>query len=224
MSIEVHNDWQAILTSLSERPSYQQLRRFLAHEYQTEVVYPSMDRLFRAFQLTSYKDVKVCILGQDPYHGEGQANGLAFSVAKDQALPPSLKNIYKELEDDLHQGVPKDGDLSHWAKQGVLLLNTVLSVRAQKAHSHRQQGWEEFTDGVICALNARIEPIIFVLWGNPARAKKKLIDGHHYIIEAPHPSPLSAHRGFFGSKPFSKVNAILKELGEEPIDWVGGKS
>lgn len=217
----MHNDWQPILRKLAEAPSYQQLRVFLAQEYRRAVVYPAMDHLFRAFELTPYSEVKVCILGQDPYHGEGQANGLAFSVAEDQALPPSLRNIYKELDDDLHQGKPRNGDLTHWAKQGVLLLNTVLSVRAHQAHSHRQQGWEDFTDGVICALNARVEPVVFILWGSPARAKKNLIDSHHFIIEAPHPSPLSAHRGFFGSKPFSKTNAILEQLGEKPIDWVG---
>lgn len=220
MSIPVTNHWQPILHHAESQPSYQALREFLKEEYATETVYPPMTDIWTAFEWTDYEDVKVVILGQDPYHGPNQSHGLAFSVRPEVAIPPSLRNIYQELESDLGIKAPNHGYLETWAKQGVLLLNTVLTVRKGQAHSHQQKGWEELTNEVIEALNARKKPMVFILWGNAAKQKRSMINEQkHVIIESPHPSPLSAYRGFFGSKPFSKTNAALLELGLDPINW-----
>ena len=214
------NDWNDYLAGEFEKEYYQKLRKFLISEYHTRTIYPDMYDIFNALHYTSYHDTKVVILGQDPYHGKDQAHGLSFSVRKGVAIPPSLLNIYKELHDDLGCYIPNNGYLKPWADQGVLLLNASLTVRAGVANSHRNIGWEIFTDKVIEILNERDKPVIFILWGANARSKKKYITNkQHYIIESPHPSPLSAHNGFFGSKPFSRTNEILKSLGEEPIDW-----
>ena len=214
------NDWNDYLAGEFEKEYYQKLRKFLISEYRTRTIYPDMYDIFNALHYTSYHDTKVVILGQDPYHGKDQAHGLSFSVRKGVAIPPSLLNIYKELHDDLGCYIPNNGYLKPWADQGVLLLNASLTVRAGVANSHRNIGWEIFTDKVIEILNERDKPVIFILWGANARSKKKYITNkQHYIIESPHPSPLSAHNGFFGSKPFSRANEILKSLGEEPIDW-----
>lgn len=214
------NDWNDYLADEFEKEYYQKLRKFLISEYHTRTIYPDMYDIFNALHYTSYHDTKVVILGQDPYHGKDQAHGLSFSVRKGVAIPPSLLNIYKELHDDLGCYIPNNGYLKPWADQGVLLLNASLTVRAGVANSHRNIGWEIFTDKVIEILNERDKPVIFILWGANARSKKKYITNkQHYIIESPHPSPLSAHNGFFGSKPFSRANEILKSLGEEPIDW-----
>lgn len=214
------NDWNNYLAGEFEKEYYQKLRKFLISEYHTRTIYPDMYDIFNALHYTSYHDTKVVILGQDPYHGKDQAHGLSFSVRKGVAIPPSLLNIYKELHDDLGCYIPNNGYLKPWADQGVLLLNASLTVRAGVANSHRNIGWEIFTDKVIEILNERDKPVIFILWGANARSKKKYITNkQHYIIESPHPSPLSAHNGFFGSKPFSRANEILKSLGEEPIDW-----
>ncbi|KMJ55983.1 uracil-DNA glycosylase [Bacillus sp. LL01] len=219
MSI-LKNDWNDLLSDQFEQSYYKELREFLKGEYQSEVVYPSMHHLFEALQLTSYKDTKVVILGQDPYHGEGQAHGLSFSVKPGVKIPPSLLNMFKELKEDLGCPVPNNGYLVPWAEQGVLLLNTVLSVRGGQAASHKGKGWELFTNRIIDVLNEREQPVIFVLWGKHAEAKQERITHHHHrIITAPHPSPFSAHRGFFGSRPFSMINRMLVELGEEPIEW-----
>ena len=214
------NDWNDYLAGEFEKEYYQKLRKFLISEYHTRTIYPDMYDIFNALHYTSYHDTKVVILGQDPYYGKDQAHGLSFSVRKGVAIPPSLLNIYKELHDDLGCYIPNNGYLKPWADQGVLLLNASLTVRAGVANSHRNIGWEIFTDKVIEILNERDKPVIFILWGANARSKKKYITNkQHYIIESPHPSPLSAHNGFFGSKPFSRANEILKSLGEEPIDW-----
>lgn len=220
MKTIIHNSWQEILQSEFEKPYYQELREFLKKEYATQKIHPDMDHIFEALELTPYEDVKVVILGQDPYHGINQAHGLSFSVQPGVKIPPSLQNIYKELQADL--GIPPvhHGYLTSWAKQGVLLLNTVLTVREGQAYSHRGHGWERLTDTIIEKLNERTEPIVFILWGKPAQEKEKMIDtSKHMIIKSPHPSPLSAHRGFFGSRPFSKTNAALESFGEKPIDW-----
>lgn len=214
------NDWQDVLGDEFQKPYYLQLREFLKEQYATETVYPSMHDLWSAFHTTSYKDVKVVILGQDPYHGPNQAHGMSFSVLPGVPQPPSLRNMLKELQEDIGCTVPNHGYLMDWAKQGVLLLNTVLTVRQGEAHSHKDRGWEQFTDTVIQKLNERDEPIIFVLWGRPAQQKQKLIDTtKHAVLTAPHPSPLSAHRGFFGSKPYSRINEQLVQYGQPPIDW-----
>jgi len=214
------NDWQQVLGEEFGKNYYQELREFLKNEYANETVYPVKENIWNAFEHTAYQDVKVVILGQDPYHGPNQAHGLSFSVQPGISHPPSLRNIFKELEDDIGCEKPVDGTLTKWSDQGVLMLNTVLTVRQGQAHSHQKKGWEQFTDEVIRKLSARKEPVIFILWGKPAQTKKRLIDTErHDIIEAPHPSPLSAHRGFFGSKPFSKVNKLLQSRGEEPIDF-----
>lgn len=203
-----------------EKAYYLDLREFLLEEYQTRTVYPEKEDIFNALRFTDYDDVKVVILGQDPYHGQGQAHGLSFSVKPGVKIPPSLRNIFKELNADLGCEIPDHGYLKKWAEQGVLLLNTVLTVREGEAHSHRGKGWECFTDKVITLLNEREKPVIFILWGKPAQTKLKWIDEEkHNIIMSVHPSPLSARRGFFGSKPFSKVNELLKEQGEQEIDW-----
>lgn len=214
------NDWQDLLQCEFEQEYYQNLRKFLIHEYRTKTIYPHMNDIFNALKLTSYKNVKVVILGQDPYHGPNQAHGLSFSVNKGIKVPPSLVNIYKELHDDLGCYIPNNGYLESWTKQGVLLLNTVLTVRAHEANSHRNMGWEQFTDKIISLLNDREDPIVFILWGNPSISKKKLITNRrHFIITSPHPSPLSAFRGFFGSRPFSKTNDFLKSINKTPINW-----
>lgn len=214
------NDWQEILGQEFAKTYYLELREFLKQEYANETIYPVKENIWNAFEHTAYGDVKAVILGQDPYHGPNQAHGLSFSVQPGIAHPPSLRNIFKELEDDLGCAKPVDGTLTKWSDQGVLMLNTVLTVRQGQAHSHQKRGWEQFTDEVIRKLSEREEPVIFILWGKPAQMKKRLIDiERHDIIEAPHPSPLSAHRGFFGSKPFSKVNKLLQSRGEEAIDF-----
>ncbi|MDR3156936.1 MAG: uracil-DNA glycosylase [Lactobacillales bacterium] len=212
-------NWKEELKKQSERFDFSDLSHFIEKEYQTCKIYPEEGNIFRAFELTSFAKVKVVILGQDPYHGINQAHGLSFSVKEGVRFPPSLRNILKEYQEDIGLPEPKYGDLTKWACQGVLLLNTVLTVREAEANSHANQGWEVFTDLVIKALSASKESLIFVLWGKPSQAKNKLITDHHFILEAPHPSPLSAYRGFFGSKPFSKVNKILQNLGRTPIDW-----
>lgn len=214
------NDWQDVLGAEFEKPYYLQLREFLKQEYFTKTVYPPMEDMWSAFRYTPYAKVKVVILGQDPYHGPGQAHGMSFSVKPGVPHPPSLQNMFKELHDDLGYDIPRDGTLIKWAQQGVLLLNTVLTVRAHQAHSHQAHGWEQFTDTVIQKLSQRNEPIVFVLWGRPAQQKERLIDTtRHAIIKAPHPSPLSAYRGFFGSRPYSKINNQLVAWGMEPIDF-----
>lgn len=214
------NDWGQYLKEEMAQPYYRQLRQFLIGEYSTKQVYPDMYSIFNALHYTSYADTKVLILGQDPYHEPGQAHGLSFSVQPNVPPPPSLVNIFKELETDLGCAVPNNGCLEPWARQGVLLLNTVLTVQAHRANSHRDKGWEIFTDKIISLLNQREKPVAFILWGSPARRKKAMITNpQHFIVESPHPSPLSAYRGFFGSRPFSKVNKFLESVGEEPIDW-----
>jgi len=220
MNIELGNDWDRWLTEQCKLPYYRQLMIFLEQEYQEFTIYPAKENIYNALKLTPYSKVKVVILGQDPYHGLGQAHGLSFSVQKGVKLPPSLRNIYKELQTDLEIPTPEHGCLEGWAKQGVLLLNTVLTVREGKPQSHQNKGWEELTDSVIRYLNQRAEPIVFILWGKPAQKKKALITStRHRIIESAHPSPLSASRGFFGSRPFSKTNQYLKEIGHEEINW-----
>ena len=214
------NDWEELLTPEMEKEYYQKLRSFLINEYKTKTIYPHMNDIFNALHYTSYKDTKVVILGQDPYHGPNQAHGLAFSVNPGVRVPPSLRNMYKELSMDLGLGIPNNGYLKKWADQGVLLLNTSLTVRANEANSHSRIGWEVFTDAIIKLLNQRKDPVIFILWGNNAKSKEQLIiNNTHYIIKSVHPSPLSASRGFFGSAPFSKTNNILNSIGKEPIDW-----
>ncbi len=220
MKTIIHNSWQSILEEEFQKPYYLELREFLKQEYQTQRIFPDMYHIFDALEKTPYEKVKVVILGQDPYHGMNQAHGLSFSVQPGVKIPPSLKNIYKELADDL--GIPPvtHGYLTSWAEQGVLLLNTVLTVREGQAYSHRGKGWEQLTDVIIQKLNEREQPIIFILWGKPAQQKMAMIDAQkHIIIRSVHPSPLSAHRGFFGSKPFSKTNDALIALGETPINW-----
>lgn len=216
------NDWQAILADELDKTYYKELRHFVAHEYSTQTIYPPMNDIMNAFNTTAYHDVKVVILGQDPYHGPNQAHGLSFSVMPGIKHPPSLRNMLQELQEDLGCSIPQNGTLTKWSQQGVMLLNTVLTVREGQAHSHKEQGWEQFTDAVIDKLASREKPIIFVLWGKPAQRKKSIIRNYstpHVILEAPHPSPLSAYRGFFGSKPYSKINAQLVQWGEQPIDW-----
>ncbi|EMF0114339.1 uracil-DNA glycosylase [Enterococcus hirae] len=216
----IHNSWQTILTDEFEKEYYQKLRNFLKKEYTTQKIHPDMYHIYEALELTPYEKVKVVILGQDPYHGINQAHGLSFSVQPGVKIPPSLNNIYKELQSDLGISPVKHGNLVSWAKQGVLLLNTVLTVREGQAYSHRGKGWEILTDKIIEKLNEREKSIVFILWGKPAQEKMKMIDkSRHIILTSAHPSPLSAHRGFLGSKPFSKTNDALMALGETPIDW-----
>ncbi|MDO5713384.1 MAG: uracil-DNA glycosylase [Tissierellia bacterium] len=214
------NDWQPLLKEEMEKPYYQELRKLLVEEYKNYRIFPDMYHIFQALHITSYKDVKVVILGQDPYHGPGQAHGMAFSVRPGVPLPPSLQNIYKELQDDLGILPAKTGYLLSWAKEGVLLLNTTLTVRQKSPMSHSKIGWEIFTDTIISMIDQKEDPVVFILWGGHARSKKKLLHNpNHLVIESPHPSPLSAYRGFFGSKPFSKTNEFLVEHGRDPINW-----
>lgn len=216
----IHNDWQQVLASQFNSSYYQQLHNFLKEEYKNHTVYPDMYHIFQAFEWTPFSKVKVVILGQDPYHEPNQAHGCSFSVKPGVAIPPSLKNIYKELNDDVGATPVNHGYLKAWADQGVLLLNSVLTVRAHQAYSHQNHGWEQFSDAAIAALSARKTPVVFILWGAAARKKIKLIDTtKNVVIQSAHPSPLSAYRGFFGSKPFSKTNTALKAMGEAPINW-----
>jgi len=212
--------WNEILAEEMEKDYYQELQAFVQKRRAEVRVFPEEKNVFNALELTPFESVKVVILGQDPYHGFGQAHGLSFSVQKGIPLPPSLKNIYKELQEDIGEDLPTEGDLSHWAKQGVLLLNTVLTVEEGNANSHKGKGWERLTNRLIESLNELKHPVIFILWGKPAQDKEKLIiNPNHVILKAPHPSPLSAYRGFFGSKPFSRVNGILIQQGQTPIRW-----
>lgn len=216
----IHNDWWPVLEPEFKKPYYQKLRHFLVEEYNNKTIYPEMHHIFQAFEWTPFSKVKVVILGQDPYHGPHQANGLSFSVMPGVAVPPSLKNIYKELQSDLGIKPVNHGYLKSWAEQGVLLLNSVLTVQDGVAFSHRGKGWERLTDYAIEQLSKRPEPVVFILWGRAARDKIKLINTNaNIVIQSAHPSPLSANRGFFGSKPFSKTNEALEAMGEKPINW-----
>lgn len=214
------NDWDEVLQEEVEKPYFQELRYTLAREYKQHTVYPPKELLFSALKLTPYERTRVVILGQDPYHGPGQAHGLSFSVMPGVRIPPSLQNIYKELESDLGISAPNHGYLLHWAEQGVLMLNAVLTVREGQPNSHKGLGWERFTDAIMMKLNERDEPLVFILWGSYAQQKGAFIDRRrHMVIRSPHPSPLSAHRGFLGSRPFSQTNDFLLEQGLGPIDW-----
>ena len=216
----IDNDWLGELETEFHKPYYRELYDFVKNEYNTTQVFPPADDIFNAFHLTPLSQVKVVIIGQDPYHNVGQAHGLCFSVKPEVDIPPSLVNIYKELHEDLGCYIPNNGYLVKWAEQGVLMLNTVLTVRAHAANSHRGIGWEEFTDAAIRVLNEQDRPIVFILWGRPAQRKKLMLNNPmHLILESPHPSPLSAKGGFFGSRPFSKTNVFLEKNGLEPIDW-----
>lgn len=218
--VNIGNDWDKLLADQWEMDYYKKLREFLVSEYQTQTVFPPMNDLFNALRLTAYGDVKAVILGQDPYHGKGQAHGLCFSVKEGTPPPPSLVNIFKELNAETGLAIPKSGELTKWAKHGVLLLNTVLTVREGQANSHRNHGWEILTDRIIELLNKREQPIVFLLWGGPARAKSKLVTNpKHLVLQCAHPSPLSAYQGFFGCGHFVKANEFLKNNGAEPIDW-----
>ena len=216
----IDNDWLPAMNAEFKKPYYAELYKFVKEEYSKVAVYPPSDEIFSALHLTPLSKVKVVIIGQDPYHNEGQAHGLCFSVRPEVDIPPSLVNIYKELQSDLGCKIPNNGYLIKWAEQGVLLLNTVLTVRAHQAKSHQGKGWEQFTDAIIRAVNAEDRPIAYLLWGRPAQSKMSMLDNpKHKVFTAPHPSPLSAHRGFFGCKHFSQANAFLQANGVEPIDW-----
>lgn len=217
----ITNDWLAAISPEFQKPYYKDLYQFVKKEYSENVIYPPSEDIFNAFHYTNLKDVKVLLLGQDPYHNVNQAHGLSFSVLPSQReIPPSLQNIYKELKEDLGCYIPNNGYLKKWADQGVLLLNTVLTVRAHQANSHQGKGWEKFTDAVIKALNEQDRPIVYFLWGKPAQTKIPMLNNKkHLILTAPHPSPLSAYRGFFGCKHFSRANEFLVANGEKPIDW-----
>ncbi len=216
----ISNDWLGPMSPEFKKPYYRKLYDTVLNEYRTQTVYPDADDIFNAFDFTPLSEVKVVILGQDPYINPGQAHGLCFSVKPGVAIPPSLVNIYQELHDDLGCYIPNNGCLEKWAREGVMLLNTVLTVRAHQANSHQNIGWEEFTDAAIRVLNDVDRPIVYMLWGRPAQAKKTMLDNpKHLILEAPHPSPLSAYRGFFGCRHFSKANDFLRENGLTPIDW-----
>ena len=218
--VNIGNDWDALLADEFKKEYYLSLREFLKTEYFSRKIYPPMDDIFNALKYTSYENARVVILGQDPYHGEGQAHGLCFSVKEGVPFPPSLKNIFKELEDSLGIPSPASGELVGWAKQGVLLLNTTLTVREATPQSHKGRGWEILTDKIIELMNEKETPVVFILWGGNARAKKALITkGHHLVLECAHPSPLSAYAGFFGSNHFAKANQYLESVGEAPIDW-----
>ncbi len=216
----IDNDWLLPMKAEFGKPYYRKLYDTVKHEYETRQIFPDSGDIFNAFRYTPLSNVKVVILGQDPYHNVGQAHGLSFSVKPGVDVPPSLQNIYQELHDDLGCYIPNNGYLKKWADQGVMLLNTVLTVRAHEANSHRGIGWEEFTDAAIRTLDAQDRPMVFILWGRPAQMKESMLHNrNHLILKAPHPSPLSAYRGFFGSKPFSKTNAFLEEHGVQGIDW-----
>ena len=218
--VKLGNDWDEILKDEFEKPYYKELRQFLKKEYSSGTVYPDMHDIFNALKASSFKDTKVVILGQDPYHEPNQAHGLCFSVLKGVPAPPSLQNIYKELADDIGFKIPSHGQLTKWAEQGVLMLNTVLTVRRGQANSHKGMGWEQFTDRVISELNKKDTPVIFFLWGSPAKTKAQIINNPlHIKLTCVHPSPLSAYRGFFGCKHFSKTNELLIKNGLTPIDW-----
>ncbi len=220
MEVKIEASWKAALAAEFEKPYFKELTNFIKEEYASNVVYPAPKNIFNAFDLTPFDKVKVVILGQDPYHGPKQAHGLSFSVTEGIRNPPSLQNIFKEIEADVGKSDSTSGDLTRWAKQGVLLLNSTLTVRAGSAGSHQGHGWEELTDAVIRTLSDKREHLVFILWGNYARSKKVLIDSSkHCVIESPHPSPFSAYNGFFGSKPFSKANAYLSEHQRKPVDW-----
>lgn len=220
MEVKIHPSWKNILREEFEKPYFKELVGFVKEEYSKNTIYPPGKSIFRAFDLCPFEDVKVVILGQDPYHGAGQANGLCFSVNENVAFPPSLKNIYKEIEADLGVKMPESGNLDGWAKQGVLLLNATLTVRASQAGSHQKKGWEQFTDAVIQQVSDAKEKVVFILWGRYAQEKGKVIDHvKHHVLTAPHPSPFSVHSGFFGCKHFSKANEYLKAVGKEPIKW-----
>lgn len=216
----IEGKWADALKEEFRKPYYTDLYKFIKEEYSSHVVYPPSEDIFNALHLTDLKDIKVVILGQDPYHEPGQAHGLCFSVRPEVDIPPSLVNIYKELHDDLGCKIPDNGYLVHWAEQGVLLLNTLLTVRAHQAFSHKGKGWENFTDAIIRAVNKEDRPIVYMLWGSPAQKKAQMLDNpKHLILKAPHPSPLSAYRGFFGCRHFSKCNEFLEKNGIAPIDW-----
>ncbi|ADU22192.1 uracil-DNA glycosylase [Ruminococcus albus] len=218
--VNIGNSWDNILAEEFKSDYYLQLREFLKREYAQQTIYPNMYDIFNALKYTAYEDVKVVIIGQDPYHGEGQAHGLCFSVKRGIMPPPSLQNIFKELQNDVGFRMPDNGELTDWTKQGVLLLNAVLTVRAGQANSHRGMGWEKLTDAVISKLNEREKPIVFMLWGRNAKEKQKLITNkNHLVLTAAHPSPLSAYNGFFGCRHFSRANEFLTQTGQEPIDW-----
>ena len=220
MDVKIAADWKEILAPEFEKPYFAQLTEFVRQEYATHRIFPRGSNIFRAFDKCPFEQLKVVIIGQDPYHDDGQAHGLAFSVRPGVRFPPSLRNIFQELRDDLGIPVPSHGSLESWARQGVLLLNTVLTVRAHAAASHQKHGWEEFTDAVIRTVSDCESPVIFVLWGAPAQKKKRLIDtDRHIVLESAHPSPLSAYRGFFGSRPFSRINEELRKRGFAEIDW-----
>lgn len=216
----IGNDWDSLLKDEYNKDYFKDLEKFVLKEYNAKTIYPKINEVYNAFRYTSFNDIKVVIIGQDPYHGENQAEGLCFSVKKGVQKPPSLVNIFKELHDDLGYAIPKNGSLVSWTKEGVLLLNAVLTVEKDKAASHKGKGWEIFTDEVIKIINKKDTPVVFILWGSYARSKKELITNKkHFIIESAHPSPLSAHNGFFGSRPFSKTNNFLIEQGLKPINW-----
>ncbi|PRO64265.1 uracil-DNA glycosylase [Alkalicoccus urumqiensis] len=220
MAETFHNDWQEKVGGELKKEYFEELRAFLREEYRNHSIYPPKNDVMNAFHATSYEQTKVVLLGQDPYHGKGQAHGLSFSVRPGVKVPPSLVNIYKELNEDLGHPIPEHGCLEPWAEEGVLMMNTVLTVREKEPHSHRGRGWETFTNEVIDVLNKREEPVIFLLWGKPAQHKMERIDTEkHHVLTSPHPSPFSANKGFFGSRPFSRINEILKSQGQEPINW-----
>lgn len=220
MNKDISNSWEKYLGPEFDKAYFKKLEQFVDSEYQEYEIYPPQDSIYRAFNTCSFEDIKVVILGQDPYHGPNQANGLAFSVNDQMKFPPSLRNIYKELNKDLNIPISSKGNLEYWAKQGVLLINATLTVRAKEAGSHQKKGWEEFTDAAIKALSEKREKLVFILWGSYAHKKGLQIDeSKHHIIKSVHPSPLSAHRGFFGSQPFSKTNMYLKEQNLAPINW-----
>lgn len=218
--VQFNNSWDILLKDEFQKPYYLNLRKFLVQEYKTQTIYPNMNNIFNALKYTDYKDVKVVILGQDPYHQPNQAHGLCFSVLKGVNPPPSLQNMYKEIHAEYGYPIPQHGELTYWAEQGVLMMNTVLTVRESQPNSHKGMGWEIFTDNVISLLNLRPEPMVFLLWGANARAKKKLITNpNHLVLESAHPSPLSAYNGFFGNGHFKKANEFLKSKGMSEIDW-----
>lgn len=219
MTAVIPKSWKPILAAEIEKPYYKTLQEFVTKERATQTIYPPEDEVFSALEHTPFDQVKVLLLGQDPYHGPNQAHGLCFSVRPGVALPPSLVNIYKELHNDVGFSIPNNGYLVSWAKQGMLMLNAVLTVRAGEPNSHKNKGWEKFTDTIISAINAKPDPVVFVLWGGYAQKKRALIHSQHIIVESVHPSPLSVHRGFFGSKPFSKINKTLRQIGKKEIEW-----